>query len=70
MPILLYQLSKSTYLKDFGVYKIEPIHEEFATVEIEELACFHPMHLHTVDQSPAENLILASLRNQPILFPE
>ena len=70
VPILLYQLTKSAYLKDFGLYKINSIHEKFATVEIEELASFHPIHLHIVNQPSSENLVLASLRNKPILFPE
>ena len=69
MPVLLYQLTKSTYLKDMGLYKVEPI-EEFDTIEIEDLASFHPMQLHYLEVSPSEKLILASLRNQPILFPE
>ena len=70
MPLLLYQLTKSTYLKDLGLFKVQPIPNEFAIIEIEDLASFHPMQLHYLEVSPSEEVIFASLRNQPILFPE
>ena len=64
--MILYQSTESTYMPDFGLYAINPIPGRFAQVNIDDLATFHPIQLHIVENSPAQ--FLASLPNKPILF--
>ena len=67
--LLICQCTKSTYLDDFGLYKIERMANKFCTVKIDELALFTPQQLHTVNDLSPDKFTAVSINKQPIIFP-
>ena len=66
--IVVYQLTESDYMKNFDLFRINLIPGKFGKVNIEDLAAYAPVHLHTVHPSNQNLTTLASLHNKPILF--
>ena len=66
---LLYQCTKSTYLNDLGLYKIDSLANEYKTVNIEDLAVFSPLQLYTANPLSSDRFSAVSLNKMPIIFP-
>ena len=66
--MLLYQCTKSTFMDDFAIYKVEPIIGEFRTVNIEQLALFSPLQLYMANPLSSDGFNAVSLNKKPILF--
>jgi hypothetical protein len=65
---LLYQCTESTFLDEFGIYKVNPKPGEFRTVNIEELALFSPLQLYMANPLSFDGFNAISLNKKPILF--
>ena len=66
--MLLYQRTKSTFMDEFGIYKVEPMIGEFRTVNIEQLALFSPLQLYMANPLSSDGFNAVSLNKKPILF--
>ena len=66
--MIVYQCTKSTFLPEFGIFKIEAIAGKFSIVKIEELALFSPLNLYTVNYLSLDRFTAVSLNKKPIIF--
>ena len=46
--VIIYQRTESFYMKELGLYKVTPIAGEFGTVNLNDLATFHPMQANHI----------------------
>ena len=66
--MIVYQCTKSTFLPEFGIFKVEAMAGKFSTVKIEELALFSPLNLYTVNKLSLDKFSAVSLNKKPIVF--